>query len=62
MSDRSVTIWNLRVGFTIVSLDATSIKLFPMNKKYNHVKARSSNLQFGTDKELEDIISYLEEK
>ena len=62
MSDRSVTIWNLLVGFTIVSLVATSFKLFPMNKKYNRVKARSSNLQFGTDKELEDIISYLEER
>ena len=60
MSDRSVTIWNLLVGFTIVSLVATSFKLFPMNKKYNRVKVRSSNLQFGTDKELEDIISYLE--
>ena len=33
-----------------------------MNKKYNRVKVRSSNLQFGTDKELEDIISYLEER
>jgi hypothetical protein len=50
------------VGFTIVSLVATSFKLFPMNKNYNHVKVRSSNLQFGTDKELEDIISYLEER
>ena len=57
MSDRSVTIWNLLVGFTIVSLVATSFKLFPMNKNYNRVKVRSSNLQFGTDKELEDIIS-----
>jgi len=62
LSDRSVTIWNLLVGFTIVSLVATSFKLFPMNKNYNHVKVRSSNLQFGTDKELEDIISYLEER
>ena len=62
MSDRSVTIWNLLVGFTIVSLIATSFTLFPMYKKYDRVKARSSNLQFGTDKELEDIISYLEER
>ena len=62
MSDRSVTIWNLLVGFTIVSLIATSFTLFPMYKKYDRVKERSSNLQFGTDKELEDIISYLEER
>ena len=62
MSDRSVTIWNLLVGFTIVSLVATSFTLYPMYKKYNRVKERSSNLQFGTDKELEDIIAYLEER
>ena len=60
MSERSVTIWNLLVGITIVSLIATGFKLFPMNKKYGRVKDRSSNLQFGTDKELEDIIAYLE--
>jgi hypothetical protein len=60
MSERSVTIWNLLVGLTIVSLIATGFKLFPMNKKYNRIKARSSNVQFGTDKELENIIGFLE--
>ena len=60
MSERSVTIWNLLVGLTIVSLIVTGFKLFPMNKKYNRVKARSSNVQFGTDKELENIIGFLE--
>ena len=62
MSERSVTIWNLLVGLTIVSLIATGFKLFPMNKKYNRVKARSSNVQFGTDKELENIIGFLESR
>ena len=62
MSERSVTIWNLLVGITIVSLIATSFKLFPMNKKYNRLKERSNNLQFGTDKELEGIITYLENR
>jgi hypothetical protein len=60
MSERSVTIWNLLVGITIISLIATGFKLFPMNKKYNRIKARSSNVQFGTDKELENIIGFLE--
>ena len=62
MSERSVTIWNLLVGFTILSLIATSFKLFPMNSKYNRLRDASKNLQFGTDKELENIISYLEER
>ena len=60
MSERSVTIWNLVVGFSIVSIIAMSFKLFPMNKKFNRLKERSEDLQFGTDKELENIISYLE--
>ncbi len=62
MSERSLTIWNLLVGFTIVSIIAMSFKLFPMNKKYNRLKDRSADLQFGTDKELENIISYLESR
>jgi len=55
MSERSVTIWNLLVLFTIISLVASSFSVFPMNKKYNRVKKRSTDLQFGTDKELETI-------
>jgi len=62
MSERSLTIWNLLVGITIVLLIATGFKLFPMNKKYNRIKARSSNVQFGTDKELENIIGFLESR
>ena len=62
MSDRSNTIWNLLVGFTILSLLAISFKLFPMDKKYSRLKARSSNVQFGTDKELENIITFLEDR
>ena len=62
MSDRSNTIWNLLVGFTVLSLLAISFKLFPMNKKYSRLKARSSNVQFGTDKELENIITFLEDR
>ncbi len=60
MSERSKTIWNLMVGFTIVSIIAMSFTLFPMHNKYNRLKDRAANLQFGTDKELENIISYLE--
>ena len=62
MSDRSVTIWNLVVAFTVVSLVATSFKLFPMNKKYSRLKEAAEDIQFGTDNELENIISYLEER
>ena len=62
MSDRTMTIWNLLVALTIVSLIATTFKLYPMNKKYNRLRKAAENLQFGTDKELENIISFLEER
>ncbi|MBT3179815.1 MAG: hypothetical protein HOB40_00970 [Candidatus Marinimicrobia bacterium] len=62
MSERSVTIWNLVIGLAIFSLIASSFKLFPMNTKYGKLKARSQNVQFGTDKELENIITYLEKR
>tara|TARA_B100000686_G_scaffold340289_1_gene415751 strand:+ start:150 stop:638 length:489 start_codon:yes stop_codon:yes gene_type:complete len=60
MSDRSITIWKLLVSFTILSLVATSFNLFPMHGKYKRLKQAAEDLQFGTDKELENIISYLE--
>lgn len=62
MSDRSLTIWNLLIGITIFSALAISFKLFPMNNKYNKLKKRSANVQFGTDKELENIITFLEDR
>ncbi len=62
MSERSLTIWNLLLGLTIVSILGTTFKLVPMNKKYTRVKTRSADLQFGTDKELENIIGYLEKR
>jgi len=61
MSQRSLTIWNLLIGFTIVSIVAMSFKLYPMNKKYNRLQNRSAKKQTEViDSELENIISYLE--
>ena len=62
MSDRTKTIWNLIVGFFVVSIIAAGFKLFPMNKKYDRIKDRSRNLQFGTDEELENVIAFLEKR
>ena len=61
MSQRSLTIWNLLIGLTIVSIVAMSFKLYPMNKKYNRLQNRSAKKQTEViDSELENIISYLE--
>jgi len=62
MSDRGRTIWNLIVGISLISIVAAGLKLFPMNKKYDRIKDRSRNLQFGTDEELENVIAFLEKR
>ena len=62
MSQRNITIWNLLVGMSIFSLIAMGMKIFPMDKKYSRMKSRSENIEFGTDKKLENVISYLEKR
>jgi len=46
--------------FALVSIIVAGIKLVPTNKKWQMAKDRAANVQFGTDKELERVIEYLE--
>ena len=62
MSDRSLTIWKLVVGFAILSIFISGLKLRPVNKKYSSILKKASNVQFGTDKDLEGVIEYLEKR
>ena len=62
MSERSLTIWKLTIGFTILSLIASGFSLYPKNKKYKKIVAKSSKVKFGTDKDLEGVIEYLEKR
>ena len=61
MSDRSLTIWKLLITFTLLSIISGGFSLYPKNKKYRKIIAKSSR-NFGTDKELENVIEYLEER
>ena len=61
MSDRSLTIWKLLITFTLLSVISGGFSLYPKNKKYRKIIAKSSR-NFGTDKELENVIEYLEER
>ena len=61
MSERSLTIWKLLITFTMLSLIAGGFSLYPKNKKYQKIIAKSSRT-FGTDKELENVIEYLEQR
>ena len=59
MSERSLTIWKLLITFAILSIVAGGFSLYPKNKKYRKIIAKSSRT-FGTDKDLENVIEYLE--
>jgi len=61
MSERSNTIWKLLVTFAVLSIVAGGFSLYPKNKKYRKIVAKSARM-FGTDKELENVIEYLEKR
>jgi hypothetical protein len=44
----------------LASIVAAGMKLLPANKAWAKAKDRAKNIQFGTDKELERVIEYLE--
>ena len=61
MSERSNTIWKLLITFAVLSIVAGGFSLYPKNKKYRKIVAKSART-FGTDKELENVIEYLEKR
>ena len=61
MSERSNTIWKLLITFAVLSIVAGGFSLYPKNKKYRKIVAKSVRT-FGTDKELENVIEYLEKR
>ena len=61
MSERSNTIWKLLITFALLSIIAGGFSLYPKNKKYRKIVAESART-FGTDKELENVIEYLEKR
>ena len=60
MNNRHKTIWVLLIIFALVSIIVATVKLVPTNEKWKRAKDRAANIQFGTDKELESVIEYLE--
>ena len=61
MSERSNTIWKLLITFAVLSIVAGGFSLYPKHKKYRKIVAKSART-FGTDKELENVIEYLEKR
>jgi len=62
MNNRNQTIWVILIVLSIISIITASVKIIPINNKWNRAKERAENIQYGTDKELEEVIYYLEER
>ena len=62
MNARHRTIWVLLIFIALVSIIFAGVKLVPANKKWQKAKDRAANVRFGTDKELEGVIKYLEKR
>ena len=59
-SGRTRTVWMLVAWMSVLSLVVIAFKLYPMNEKWGRVQSRSSQVEFGTDEDLESVIGFLE--
>ncbi len=57
---RTRTVWMLVSWLSVILLVIIGFKLYPMNKKWSKIQDRSSQVEFGTDEDLEDVIAFLE--
>ena len=62
MNNRNKTIWVILVILSVISIGTSSIKLYPLNEKWEAAKKRADNLQFGADDQLEGVIDFLEKR
>ncbi|MBT3589626.1 MAG: hypothetical protein HOK52_05905 [Candidatus Marinimicrobia bacterium] len=57
---RARTVWMLISWLSLILLVIIGFKLYPLNKKWAKIQDRSSQVEFGTDEDLEDVITFLE--
>ncbi|MBL7013305.1 MAG: hypothetical protein ISR83_02685 [Candidatus Marinimicrobia bacterium] len=57
---RTRTVWMLVSWLSVILLIIIGFKLYPMNKKWQKIQDRSSQVKFGTDEDLESVITFLE--
>ena len=62
MNDRSNTVWVIIIILALISCLFASLKLYPMRKKWQNAVVRAQNTNIGTDKELENVIGFLEDR
>ena len=62
MNDRSNIVWVIVIILALISCLFASLKLYPMRKKWQNAVVRAQNTNIGTDKELENVIGFLEDR
>ena len=62
MNDRSNIVWVIVIIMALISCLFASLKLYPMRKKWQNAVVRAQNTNIGTDKELENVIGFLEDR
>tara|TARA_B100000029_G_C17514903_1_gene937728 strand:- start:721 stop:1242 length:522 start_codon:yes stop_codon:yes gene_type:complete len=62
MSDRSNTVWVIVCILALISILFAGLKLYPVQAKWDKAVMRAQNTKIGTDVELENVISFLEDR
>ena len=62
MNDRSNTVWVIVIILSLISGLFASLKLYPVRMKWQNAVMRAQNTNIGTDKELENVIGFLEDR
>ena len=62
MNDRSNAVWGIVIVLALLSVLFASLKLYPVTKKWQNAVMRAQNTNIGTDKELENVIGFLEDR
>ncbi len=62
MNDRSNAVWGIAIVLALLSVLFASLKLYPVYNKWQYAVMRAQNTNIGTDKELENVIGFLEDR
>ena len=62
MGDREKTLWFIITMLSICSILVAGMELYPITKEWGNAVERSHNTQIGADKDLENIINFLEDR
>ena len=62
MGDREKTLWFIIIMISVCCILISGMELYPITKNWESAVERSQNTQIGADKDLENIINFLENR